>query len=213
MAYEIASQNGRLKIFDRPEPRPVVNIEGQQVALGPLSRDLLPTYRRWFNDFATLTLIDRRFQPRSAEWIETWYERQSKGDPSCQVFTVWQRDSWRPLGTAALQEIDLRNRTAEMGLLIGEPECRGRGFGTEATRLLLDLAFRVLGLQSVMLRVYEYNLAARRCYERAGFKEFGRRHQAQFMGGRFWDVIYMECLAGDLTEPPPTLIFSIDNPV
>ena len=46
-----------------------------------------------------------------------------------------------------------------------------------------------------MLRVFSYNLAAIRTYTKAGFKEFGRRRECHFMGGKYWDVIYMECLA------------------
>lgn len=191
--------------------RPVVNVVGDRVALGPLVHELLPTYRRWLNDFATLALIDRRFRPLAADWVEAWYERHARGDPNCLIFTVWERDAWRPLGNAALQDLDLRSRSAELGLFIGDPACRGRGYGTEATRLLLDFGFRVLGLRNVMLRVYEYNLAGRRCFERAGFREFGRRRHGQFIDGRFWDVLYMECLNDEFVDPSPTVGFSVDG--
>lgn len=192
-------------------PRPTLNLTGDRVAIGPLSRDLLPEYRRWLNDFATLALLDRRFRPIGADWIEGWYERHARGIPDTMVFTVWEVGAWRPVGNAALQEIDLRNRTAEFGLFIGESDRRGRGLGTEAVRLVLGFGFRVLGLHSLILRVFEYNGAARRCYERVGFREFGRRRQSQFMDGRFWDVIYMECLAVDFVEPAPLAAFSVGD--
>ncbi len=63
--------------------------------------------------------------------------------------------------------------------------------------MILNFAFRVLGLHNVMLRVYEYNEPAIQVYKRAGFREIGRRSQSQFMDGRFWDVILMECVASD----------------
>ncbi|MGH2532871.1 MAG: GNAT family N-acetyltransferase [Thermomicrobiales bacterium] len=196
MDQAITRQNGWAHTSELEAPRPVLNLVGNRIALGPLSRDLLPVYRRWLNDFSLLALLDRRFRPLTPDWIETWYARHVRGDPSCMVFTIWERDAWRPIGNAALQDLDFRGRSAELGLFIGEPECRGQGFGVEATRLLVDFGFNVLGLHSIMLRVYEYNLSARRCYEKAGFREFGRRTQSQFMHGRFWDVIYMECLSG-----------------
>jgi hypothetical protein len=55
--------------------------------------------------------------------------------------------------------VDHRNRSATFGILIGEPECRGKGYGTETTRLMLDYAFTALGLHNVMLTVFEFNPA------------------------------------------------------
>jgi RimJ/RimL family protein N-acetyltransferase len=178
-------------------PAPVSNMRGDLVSLGPLRRDLLPTYQRWLNDFGMLKLVDRRFRPHSAEWVTTWYERHAGGLQDAMVFTITTNQGNRPIGNVALQDIDYRSRTAEFGIYIGEPDCRGQGFGTEATRLLLEFAFNILGLHNVMLRVYEYNPGAVRAYEKAGFHEFGRRRKAQFMDGRFWDVIFMECVAND----------------
>jgi len=186
---------------------PAINLRGERIAIGPLSRDLLADYGRWLNDFAMLALIDRHFRPLTADWIETWYARHARGVPNDMVFTLWELDGWRPIGNAALQDIDPRNRTAELGLFIGEPERRGHGLGTEAVRLLLGFAFGTLGLQSVILRVFAYNETARRAYERVGFREFGRRHRSQLRDGRFWDTIYMECLAEDFVAsatPPPS---------
>jgi RimJ/RimL family protein N-acetyltransferase len=182
---------------DHPQIRslPVSNMRGNLVALGPLRRDWLPVYQRWLNDFEMLKLIDRRFRPHASEWITQWYERHASGAHDALIFTIIANDGSCPVGNIALQDVDYRNRTAELGIYIGDPECRGKGYGTEAVRLMLGFAFRMLGLQNVMLRVYEYNEAAIRVYGRAGFREFGRRHQSQFMDGRFWDVILMECVA------------------
>jgi RimJ/RimL family protein N-acetyltransferase len=63
-----------------------------------------------------------------------------------------------------------------------------------------DFAFVTLGLHSLMLTVYEYNLAGRRAYAKAGFREVARRRQCHWLDGRFWDEIVMDCLATDGTE-------------
>ena len=181
----------------RPGPSPVSNMTGNLVALGPLRRDWLPVYQHWLNDFEMLKLVDRRFRPHSEEWITQWYERHASGANDSLIFMIIERAGKRPVGNVALQEIDYRNRTAELGIYIGDPACRGRGYGSEATRLILSFAFRILGLNNVMLRVYEYNEQAIHVYHKAGFREFGRRSQGQFMDGRFWDVVLMECVASD----------------
>jgi diamine N-acetyltransferase len=121
-----------------------------------------------------------------------------------------------------LERIDFRTRTADFTIGIGEPECRGKGYGTEVTSLMLDYAFTALGLHNVMLLVYEFNLAGLHAYKKAGFRELGRRRQSQWMGGRrrqsqwmggrLWDVIYMDCLATEFTSPVLGRIFVPDQP-
>ncbi len=190
---------------------PLVNIVGDLVALGPLRRDLLPVYQRWINDFATTRTLGIPSGPMTWEAEETWFNRASTSD-SDVPFTIYERATWRPVGTTALHGVDFRNRTATFGIMIGEPDRRGRGYGTETARLMLDYAFTALGLHNVMLAVFEYNPAGQRAYTKAGFREFGRRRQAQFMGGRLWDVIFMECLAAEFTSPVLGRVFVPDQP-
>lgn len=179
------------------QERPLLFVEGEQVGLGPLRRELIPLYQRWMNDLGTLRTLGVAPVPMTLERETAWYERVAgKEAPN---FTIYERATWRPIGTTSLMEVDRENRSAEFGILIGEASGRGRGYGTETTRLMLDYAFTALGLHSVMLRVYEFNLAGQRAYSKAGFREFGRRRQSKLMGGRLWDTIYMECLASEFT--------------
>ena len=92
-------------------------------------------------------------------------------------------------------DLDLVNRKAMLGIVIGEKAYWGRGYGQEAVRLLLDYAFRLLNLSSVMLGTFAFNQQAIHCYERLGFKEIGRRRQARVIGSRKYDVVLMDILA------------------
>ena len=140
-----------------------------------------------------------------------WYEGPATAD--CETgFTIYERATWRPIGNTGLHGIDFRNRTATFGILIGEADCRGKGYGTETTRLMLDYAFTALGLQSVMLTCFEFNLAGQRAYAKAGFKEFGRRRRCRWMGGRLWDEVYMDCLAEEFESPMLGGVFVPDEP-
>jgi RimJ/RimL family protein N-acetyltransferase len=190
--------------------RPIVNIEGELVALGPLRRDLLPTYVRWINNFSTMrTLGFAAPGPMTLEQETTWYDGQAAREPA---FTIYERATWRPVGNTGLHAVDHRNGSAVFGIMIGEPDCRGKGYGTEVTRLMLDYAFTALGLHSVMLTCYEFNLAGQRAYAKAGFKEFGRRRQCRWMGGRLWDEVYMDCLASEFESPVLGRVFAPDQP-
>ncbi|MCC6314008.1 MAG: GNAT family N-acetyltransferase [Thermomicrobiales bacterium] len=191
---------------------PILNVTGELVALGPLRRDLIPVYARWLNDFATLRSLGALPAPLTEEAETRWFEAAASGDGEARVFTIYERPTLRPIGTCDLRDIDHRNRVATMGMLIGEPEARGKGYGTEATQLLLDVAFTVLGLHCVWLTVYAFNEAGRRCYEKAGFREVGRRRESRLMGGRLWDEIVMDILAPEFASPVLGKIFQPDAP-
>ena len=179
---------------------PILNIEGELVALGPLRRDHIPSYLRWINDFGTTRTLGVPPRPMTLEQETAWYERAAADDDRVG-FTIYERATGRAIGNCGLHEVDLANRRTMVGIMIGEPDARGRGYGTEAMRLLLDYAFTVLGLHSVMLTVFAYNHAGRRCYEKAGFRELGRRRESRWYHGRFWDEIHMDFLASDFTSP------------
>ena len=173
---------------------PVVNITGERVALGPLRRDLIPTQQRWFNDFETDRTQGDLPGPRTLERATRWYERNATSDDTFW-FTIYELSTWQPIGITWLADIDHHNGTAGFAISIGELSARGKGYGTEVTRLMLDLAFTRLGLHNVELSVYANNPAGIRAYQKAGFTEFARVREAYVSGGQRWDVILMEALA------------------
>jgi diamine N-acetyltransferase len=180
--------------------RPILNILGPKVALGPQRRDLLSLYQRWINDFEVSRSLGHGLRPATYEDEQIWYDTVHRGDQDV-VFTIYERASLRPIGNSGLHQVDRDNGTAEFGIMIGEKDCWGRGYGTEATRLMLDYGFTVLGLHNILLRVYTFNRRGINAYRRAGFQEIGRRRQAIRRGRQRYDVIYMDCLADDFESP------------
>jgi diamine N-acetyltransferase len=184
------------------DPKLVVNMISERIALGPLRSDLLPLYHRWINDFSTLRTLGGTVGPMTLEQEQAWIEAQiTSTQRTHQIFTIYERESLQPIGTTSLEEIDDRHRTATFGILIGEATFRGRGLGTEVTRLMLDYAFTALGLHNVLLTVLELNPAGKGAYLKAGFHECGRRRQCRLVAGKWWDMFYMECLSTDFVSP------------
>jgi RimJ/RimL family protein N-acetyltransferase len=178
---------------------PPLNLVGQKVALGPLERRYLPLYQRWINDFEAVRGL-QLIRPMPNEAEEAWYTRAVQATDRID-FTIFVRDGLRPIGTAGLFDLDPQNGKAEFGILIGERDCWGRGYGTEATRLVLDYGFNILSLHNILLRVYAFNERAIRAYRRAGFKEMGSRREARRLAGQRFDEIYMDCLATEFASP------------
>jgi RimJ/RimL family protein N-acetyltransferase len=181
-------------------PRPVLNIVGEKVALGPLRRDLTPYYQRWINDFEVTRTLATRLAPVTWEAEEIWYQNAVKGDHSV-YFTIFERETLRPIGNTSLGGIDHCHRTAEFGILIGEKDCWGKGYGTETATLMLDYGFTALGLHNITLGVHSFNERGIRAYSRAGFRIIGRIREAVRLGGRAYDTILMDCLATEFQSP------------
>jgi diamine N-acetyltransferase len=180
--------------------QPIINMTGEKVALGPIRRDLLPLYQRWINDFEATRTLAVRLAPMTMEAEDAWYEQASKSEDGVQM-TIYERASMRPIGNTDLRHIDHYHRTAEFGILIGEKECWGKGYGTEATRLMLDYGFTALGLHNIMLTAFSFNERGLRAYTRSGFREIGRRREAFRLAGQVYDVVYMDCLASEFESP------------
>lgn len=189
---------------------PIVNIVGDKIALGPLHRELIPLITRWTNDLAARRNIGVPL-PQTLEQRTARYERDAVGEDDVD-FAVYEQGTWQPVGTVGLFHINYRNGSADFGIFIGEPDARGKGYGTEATRLMLDFAFTALGLRNVGLTVAEWNVAGQRAYARAGFKEFGRRRSCRWMGGRWWDDVYMDAIASEFVSPVLARLFQPDAP-
>jgi diamine N-acetyltransferase len=190
-----------MEMAPQPHQQPILNIIGEKVALGPVRRDCVPLYLKWINDADVARTLNADFSPVTLEARQDSYERWSKSDGTSQNFNTYERATMRPIGMTWLLNIDLLHRTASFGIVIGEKECWGKGYGTEATALTLDYAFIGLGLHNIMLTVSPYNERGVRAYTRAGFREFGRRREAWRLGGQADDVIYMDCLATEFKSP------------
>jgi diamine N-acetyltransferase len=182
--------------------QPVLNIRGERVALGPLHRGLLPLIERWDNDFQVADLRGDDPRPHTAESIAAGWEPLLRGEREDWIgFAIYALPDLRPIGITNIRDFTNSHGTAEFGIAIGEATDRGQGFGTEATRLILDYAFTVLGVYNVWLDTLAYNVGAIRAYEKAGFREIGRRRGARMLAGKRYDVVLMDCIADEFVAP------------
>lgn len=183
--------------------RPILNLIGEKVALGPLRRDLVPLYQRWINDFEVTRMLGTGHTPTTHEAECEWFDRS--GSYGSVQFTVYEREreheawdeSLRPIGTTAWIGLDRGSRTAELGIMIGAKDAWNRGYGTEVVRLMLEYGFTVLGLHSAFLRHVGFNERAHRAYVKAGFRVIGRRRESVWWAGKAYDMVYMDCLASE----------------
>jgi diamine N-acetyltransferase len=170
-------------------------VDGDHIRLIPAEALHEDDYRRWFNDFQVQRTSGMMPIPWSEPKFHEWFTRRVLKTNDAVWFSLVDIRSGQLVGFSGIRDIDLLHRTAEFFITIGEAGYRGRGIGTEATLLTLDYAFTMLNIHSILLDVSSASLAGIRAYEKAGFREIGRRSEAVRMGGHLYDWVYMECLS------------------
>ena len=97
----------------------------------------------------------------------------------------------KPIGSVYFRDICKKNSSAEYGIFIGDGDVRGKGYGTEATRLFVDYGLNQLQLHRIFLRVFADNENAIRCYEKAGFFKEDLFHDMECVNGVYRDIVFM----------------------
>ncbi len=189
-------------ILERDRWQPSV-IEGRRVRLRRHQPENLARVVRWYRDPELARLTRYQLRPMTREEVERFFQSRLLG-PDSVAYAIHEAPSDRLIGLTTLSALDAENGSALFHITIGERDAWGRGFGTEATELMLEHAFERLGLHRIGLAVFAFNDRAMRSYEKAGFTIEGRSRDAILRDGRYWDEVQMGVLAQEwLARPRP----------
>jgi len=168
---------------------------GETIILREYRQEDLPGMREWCNNpDITHCLSDAFLYPHTASGTETYLNALLGGTAEQKGFVIADKLTEQYIGQIDLLHLDWKNRSAELGMVIGDARLHGRGIGTAAVRLLQQFVFMELNLNRLQLEVYEYNNKAIRCYEKCGFREEGRLREKHYTSGRYFDVVVMAIL-------------------
>lgn len=165
--------------------------QSDRVELAPMrpeDRDLMAAWSADSDYFRNLD--DDPIRPMNAAFYEPWIGQPTKQHDESQSFMIVARPGGERIGFVALFDIKYPNASAMFALGIGDPDFRGRGYGGEALRLMLDYAFDELNMYRVGLRVMAYNEAAIKVYEKIGFTREGTQRGAVWREGLRYDIYF-----------------------
>ena len=174
---------------------------GSQIYLRPVSLEDGATIAGWLNDPEVRRTLRARM-PITHLAEEAFLRRIGESENDL-ILAIMVRETEQFIGVLGLHQIDSRNRHAQFGITIGEKDAWDKGYGTEATQLILRYAFDSLNLHRVALQVYEFNPRAQHVYEKIGFRTEGRLRQETFREGRYWDTIVMGLLRDEWRAARP----------
>lgn len=166
-----------------------------------LEKKDLADRHRWLNDAEiTKYFTNLGAMPLSFEKLLQWYHNLTDNEMELH-FSIFLKDH-RHIGGAQLKMIDWKNRSAEFGMFIGEKIHWGKGLGAQITRILVNYAFTTLNLHRLWLRVDPENLAAIKCYQKAGFVHEGIFRQEVFRNNTYHDSWIMSLLQSEWKNSP-----------
>lgn len=166
-------------------------LEGEKVYISPMNSEDAEVFTKWLNNpkiTQYLTIHNSLVSlPGEKEYIDAFTNQEFH-------LSIIKKENDELIGNIALERIDYKNGTAELGIFIGEEENLGKGYGSEAIKLLTNYGFNELRLHTIYLTVLDINPRAKAAYTKCGFVECGRRHEALYRNGKYIDLIYMELI-------------------
>ena len=166
---------------------------GERVYLRPLERDDAELIVVWLRNRELTWSLGDFFPAADASAVADGIERLYRSGHDLLLGVVL-RDTDTLIGITELHHLDLDNRQASFGLLIGQT---GEGYGPEVAGLVLDYAFGPLALNRVWVQVDERNTRGIRAYQKVGFRREGLLRESRYVDGRYHNTLLMAVLRGE----------------
>lgn len=171
---------------------------GELVRLRPLEERDLAHLERWWTDPEWQVLQQQTVRPRpdgpAQDLFRTWSTNENASGVG---FSIESSETGEFVGHVTLWGATVVARSATLGVVVG-PSHVGRGYGTDAVRVIARYGFRAMGLHRIGLELLAFNTRARRSYEKVGFQVEGVRRESVFINGVFADEVLMGLLRQDL---------------
>ena len=166
---------------------------GKKCYLSPMNVNDVEKYTEWLNDMEVLGYLSLYPDIISFENEKEILTKLSKE----HNYSIINLETNELIGNCGFANIDYINQTTEIGIFIGNKTFWNKGYGTEAISLLIDYGFKALNLHNIMLRVFENNISAVKCYEKVGFKRIGIRRESLNRDLMKQNIVYMDILKED----------------
>ena len=168
-------------------------IIGKKVVLRPIEMSDAPRFVVWLNDPAVNKFVLKRSITLNEE--QKWIRSLKKAKKTEHHFAI-DTNKGVHVGSIALF-VKIPNQMATFGILIGDKNYWNKGYGTDATKTILEYGFNRLKLHRIQLEVYKYNPRAIRVYKKLSFKLEGIRRQSNLYKGTFYDDLIMGILKSE----------------
>ena len=167
-------------------------LTGNKIILKPITLEDCEEYVEWRNSsFVSKNfIIQKKYTiEQQTNWINTIVNSKE-----VEQFIIVDKVSGEKIGSVYLINIELINKKAEFGIFLKSEVFSGKGFGKEATALIIKYGFELLKLNKIYLRVFANNVSAIKLYIKSGFVFEGIAREDVYVNGSYRDMIFMAIL-------------------
>ncbi len=172
---------------------------GEKVYLSPINSKYYEKYTEWLNSMDVTIGLGIFNQIWSVEAEKKKLEEMEL-DNTVRQFAIARADTNELIGNCGIFSINNINRSATVGIFIGDKNNRTIGLGRDAMALLLDFAFSYLNIHTINLELFEFNEVAYNMYKKVGFKEVGRFREKAYIKGEYHNTIVMDITKADFSK-------------
>jgi len=153
--------------------------------------DITKSYVDWMQDEEAIQFLESRFKKYTLDDIKKYIEQTNDGINNF-MFGIYLKEKDEHIGNIKIGGIDHIHRFANVGVLIGNKEMWGKGYGTEAIKMATQYAFNELDLHKLIAGIYANNIGSYNAFMKAGYREVGRLRNHRLYKEKFVDEILVE---------------------
>jgi len=166
-------------------------LEGERLHLQEVrTSDVNENYYRWMNDPEITQYLESRFYSNSIETLQE-YVKNFLGNKDNIFLAIVLKENHKLIGNIKMGPINWFHRLADIGVMIGEKDCWGKSYASEAISLLSEHAFKNLNLHKLTAGCYRPNKGSLRAFQKAGFETEGVWKKHSFFNGKYVDAVLL----------------------
>jgi len=169
------------------------SVIGNKVILRPLQKEDGEFFARWYNE--PEVMFECGFNKPTT--IEAEQDRILRPEDADEEWWAITDLSGKIIGETGFLRMWNHWHCTDMSIIIPDPQHQGKGFGSEAGRLMLNRAFDYYSMNRVSIGVVALNVAAVKFWSKIGFKQEGIQEQGYYHNGEFSDFIMMRVLKSE----------------
>jgi len=175
-----------------------MNIIGKKIILRAIEEDDLVLLHKWANDPQTQDIMGDIHFPSSIDFHKEWYKKIKDDNLNLRLAI----DTGIGLiGLSTIINIDWKNKHAWHGIMLGDKDIRGKGYGIDTVMTTMRYAFDEMGLERLESSIIEYNLISYSLYcKKLGWKQEGIKINHKYSKGKFWNIIMIGITKDDYKE-------------
>ena len=147
----------------------MIELKSERLTYKELDYQFLNIINEWHNSKELYGFLVGDYREVSIERDREWIESYKCNGGTQYRFVAFYKSV--PIGVIYLLEVDRKKSVGSLGIFIGDTNYRGKGFGKEMFKTLIDFGYNTIKLNELQFLTLKNNNRAISMYKSFGFKE------------------------------------------